>query len=592
MRSDDQRPGAGLVETVTARRREDPAPARGTALSRDDEALSREMELAQVTLASIGEGVIRTDAKRRIDYMNPAGEQLTGWTLVEAAGREITDVYQVTHETSRRPRRDPVAECLAAKQAVVPPGLFTLRGRGGDELVISDSVSPIHGPDGRVLGAVVVFRDLTRMRGLEREMVYLTSHDTLTGLLNRQEFEIYLEAALEAARDLGTAHALLFLDLWEFKLINDGFGLVAGDELLRQIAELLRAEIGERAILGRFGGDNFTILLENSVVEEAHEVARGLRRTFRDFRFTWGGQHLEVGASVGVVPITARTESVLQVLKAADAASYLAQRSGRNKIHLYVSDDAAVVERYGRFDWVRRIRNCLTEDRFCLYHQEIRPLKPESGPPLQEILLRLVDENGDHVLPDNFIPVAEDHDLAPLLDRWVVRQVLKVLSRDGGALAGKSVSVNLSGHSLSDESFVDDLSGYLKASPVAAERIYFEITETAAVAHLSRARNFIDRLKELGCRFILDDFGSGFASFSYLRNLPVDYLKIDGEFVRSMEADKIRRAMVGSINEIGQVMGLRTIAEWVETEATYAMLEELGVDYVQGYWIHRPEPLT
>ncbi|MEE8524978.1 MAG: diguanylate cyclase, partial [Thermoanaerobaculia bacterium] len=348
-RSENHRPSAGL-DTATA--------------SRQDEALSREKELAQVTLAAIGEGVIRTDTERRIDYMNPAAERLTGWTLAEAAGREITDVYQVAQEASRRPRRDPVAVCLAEKRAMVPPGLFTLRCRGGDELVIRDSVSPLLGPGEQILGAVVVFRDLTRIRGLEREMVYLTSHDTLTGLLNRQEFEIYLEAALEGARDQGASHVLLFLDLWEFKLINDSFGLVAGDELLRQIADLLRTKVGERGILGRFGGDNFTILLENATVEEAHDLARDLRRSFRDFRFTWGGQHLEVGASAGVVPITAMTESVSQLLKAADAASYLAQRRGRNKIHLYVSDDAAVVERYGRFDWVQRIRNALTEDRF------------------------------------------------------------------------------------------------------------------------------------------------------------------------------------------------------------------------------------
>ncbi len=575
MQAEGQRPG---IETAT--------------VSRQREALSRELELAQVTLAAICEGVIRTDAERRIDYMNPAAERLTGWTRADATGREITDVYQVTHENSRRARRDPIAVCLAERRTVEPPGLFALRGRGGQELVIRDSVSPLLGPGDRILGAVVVFRDLTRVRGLEREMMYLTSHDTLTGLLNRQEFEIYLEAALESARDLGTAHSLLFLDLWEFKLFNDSFGLVAGDELLRQIADLLRHEVGERGVVGRFGGDNFTILLENTVLEEAHESAKHLRRSLHDFRFTWGGQHLEVGASVGVVAINSLSESASHVLKASDAASYLAQRSGRNKIHLYADDDEAVVERYGRFNWVQRIRNALTEDRFCLYYQEIQPLASDSGPPLHEILLRLVDENGDHVEPGHFIPIAEDHDLAPLIDRWVVRRVLEYLRRADGALAGKSVSVNLSGHSLSDEGFIDDLTGYLQANPDSAERLYFEITETAAVAHLSRTRHFIESLKQLGCHFILDDFGSGFASFSYLRNLPVDYLKIDGEFVRSMEGDRIRRAMVGSIHEIGQVMGLRTIAEWVETEATYEMLRELDVDYVQGFWIHRPHPIS
>lgn len=555
------------------------------------------MELAHVTLSAIAEGVIRTDVEGRVDFMNPAAERLTGWTLDEAMGRDLVEIYQVSHEASqapretpRRQRRDPLAACVTEKRTIVPPGLFTLRGKGGEEYTVRDSVSPLV-VDGEVLGTVVVFRDLTRVRGLEREMVYLASHDTLTGLLNRQELEIYLESALENARD-GSASVLLYVDLWEFKLINDCYGLVAGDELLRQVARLFKSRVGEKDVLARIGGDNFALLLDGADIEGGQDVARDLRRMLSDFRFTWGGQHLEVGLCAGLVPITAASESVSQLLKAADAALYLAKRSGRNKVHTYVPDNAAIAERYGRFHWVRRIRRSLTEDRFCLYYQEIHPLRDRGAPRLHEILVRLVDENGAHVDPGDFIPVAEDHDLAPLLDRWVVREVLRRLASHDNALSGSAVSINLSGHSLNDESFVDDLASYLKASPVPADRLYFEITETAAVAHLARALELITGLKDMGCRFILDDFGSGFSSFSYLRNLPVDFLKIDGEFVRTMESDRIRKAMVASIHQIGQVMGLRTIAEWVETEATYHMLRELEVDYVQGFWIHRPVELV
>ncbi len=552
--------------------------------------LSREKELAQVTLESIGEGVLRTDDAGRVDYLNPAAERITGWTLEEARGREVTEVYQVIHESTRAVRRNPVETCLDERRAIALPGLFVLLGRAGEEYTIRDSVAPILGPEGEISGAVLAFRDLTHVRGLERQMVYLASHDTLTGLLNRQELEIYLEAALENARDREAEHALLYLDLWEFKLVNDCYGHVAGDELLRRVAELLKSEVGERGILGRVGDDDFALLLEDRSPSEARDFARDLRHAFRDVRFNWGGQSFEVGVSIGLVPITPASESVAQILKAADAACHLARQSGRNQIHVYVQDDAAVAERHGRLHWVRRIRRCLAEDRFCLYYQEIRPLAGGGG--LVEILVRMIDDDGSHLSPGTFIPVAENHDLAPSLDRWVLRQTLARMSQGtNGPLHAAPVTINLSGQSLGDGTFLEDLVDLVQGSGVEPRRLSFEITETAAVANLSRALRFIETLKEMGCRFILDDFGSGLSSFGYLKNLPVDIVKIDGQFVRSMETDPIRRAMVSAINQIGQVMGLQTIAEWVETEATYDMLRDLGVDFVQGFLIHKPEPL-
>lgn len=552
-------------------------------------------ELAVVTLEAIGEGVIRTSAAGKVEYLNPAAEKLTGWRADDALGRDVAEVYTVYSEATRRPRRNAVELCLAERRLQVPPGLANLRTRDGEELTIRDSVSPILGDDGELLGAVVVFRDLTRVRSLEREMAYITSHDPLTGLLNRQDFEIYLEAALEQVRQRGSRHALLYLDLVELKLVNDCYGHVAGDELLRQTAQLLRAEVGEEVILGRVGGGDFSLLLENHDGEQAAAFARNLQRSFSSFRFGWGGQHLEIAVGIGLVaigsakgaPNGASAISVQHVLKAADSASYRARQRGRNKIHVFDESDG-LDERHGRLHWVQRVRKALAEDRFVLYHQKIAALHP-NGAGLHEILLRLLGDHGEPLAPGLFIPIAEAYNLAPLIDRWVLRKSFDLLAK--GALGEDKVSINLSGQSLGDETFLDDVLSYLRASRVDTSRIYFEITETNAVAHLGRALRFIGALKEKGCRFILDDFGSGFSSFSYLRNLPVELLKIDGELVRDMASDPVLKTMVRSIHEISHSIGLKTIAEWIEDEATLEALKELGVDYGQGFLLHRPAPI-
>ncbi|NJL26925.1 MAG: EAL domain-containing protein, partial [Thermoanaerobaculia bacterium] len=557
-----------------------------------EDALSEEKERAQVTLASIGDGVIRTDADGRIDYLNPVAEHMTGWNLEQAAGREVAEVYHVVAEATRRARRDPLALCRIEKRTVSLPGISILLARDGREFTIRDSVAPILGRGGELIGTVLVFKDLTEFRGLERQMLYAVSHDPLTGLLNRSEFEIHLEAALESAREKDLRHALLFLDLSQFKLVNDACGHVAGDELLRQVSTMLKSRIRQGDLLSRLGGDEFGILLLNATSPSARHAAGNLMRAFRELRFNWGGQVFEVGVSIGIVGITAASESVIEVLKAADAACSIARESGLGSIHEYVCDDEALVERHGQVQWVHRIRRALAHDRFSLYHQKIQPLGQSGRPMLHEILVRMVGEGGEHIPPGAFIPVAERYHLAPALDRWVVRQSLRLLSSDqGSALGDDPVSINLSGQSLGEDDFLHFLIEQIELSGLKTDRIFFEITETAAVANLARAIRFIETLRERGCRFILDDFGSGLSSFAYLKNLPVDVLKIDGEFVRTIEKDPIHRAMVGSIHQIGHLMGLPTIAEWVENEATYDILSDLGVDFVQGYFIHRPEPL-
>ena len=549
----------------------------------------RDRELTQVALGAIDEGVIRTDRAGCIDYMNPVAERLTGWLLQEAKGKPLDQVYPVMHESTRKARPAPLELSLREGRTVAQPGVWILRSRDGEEFTVRDSIAPLVDAQEKVIGAVVVIRDLTRLRGLEQQMSYLASHDTLTGLLNRQELEIHLEVALEGARERHLGHSLIYLDVVELKLVNDAYGIVAGDELLRQVADLLQAAIGDLGILGRVAGNDFALLLEECQESEARAMAREILRRLRDFRFTWGGHHLEIGLSIGLVTFDWNCDSVHQLLKQADAACHLARQNGRNQIYTY-GTDAALSERYGRLHWVQKIHRALMEDRFCLYHQEIRPLRPETGPSLHEMLVRMLDDDGSHVLPSSFIPIAESHDLAPVLDRWVIRNTLRLLAIDTYApLRGAPVTINLSGQSLGDEAFRQDVMTYIETSGVDPSRLYFEITETAAVANLVRALRFIEVLKGLGCRFILDDFGSGFSSFAYLKNLPVEILKIDGQFVRSVGNDPVHRAMVGAVSHIGRVMGLATIAEWVEDDSTLDLLEDLGVDYVQGFHIHRPE---
>lgn len=562
-----------------------------TSHRRAEEYLRRDRELTQIALQSIDEGVIRTDRQAKVDYMNPVAEQLTGWTLDEAKGFSIDRIYPVISESTRQVRPDLVCTSMREGRTIAQPGLWLLRNREGEEFTIRDSVAPLLDNDETVVGAVVVIRDLTRMRGLEQQMVYLTSHDTLTGLLNRQEFEIHLEMAIEAASEGRLTHCLIYLDVVELKLVNDAYGIVAGDELLRQVADLLEEAIGDLGILGRVAGNDFALLLEECQESEARAMAREILRRLGDFRFAWGGHHLEIGLSIGLVTFNEGCEGVHQLLKQADAACHLARQNGRNQIYTY-GTDAAVSERYGRLVWVQKIHQALMKDRFCLYHQEIRPLRPETGPSMHEMLVRMLDDDGSHVPPSSFIPIAESHDLAPVLDRWVVRHTLKILA-DGSyqPLRDAPITINLSGQSLGDEAFREDVMAYIEAAGVDTSRLYFEITETAAVANLARALRFIEALKGRGCRFILDDFGSGFSSFAYLKNLPVEILKIDGQFVRSVGNDPVHRAMVGAVSHIGQVMGLATIAEWVEDDSTLDVLDDLGVDYVQGFHIHRPEPI-
>ena len=425
-------------------------------------------------------------------------------------------------------------------------------------------------------------------------LIYQASHDALTGLINRSEFEQRLERSLLSAQLQGREHVLCYMDLDQFKVINDTCGHSAGDELLRQLALLLKGNLRERDTLARLGGDEFALLLENCNIQDALQVADTFRVEVQRYRFKWEDRIFSVGMSVGVVAIDRDSGTTASLLSAADAACYVAKGRGRNQIHLYESRDHDLARHRGEMQWVTRIQRALEERRLTLSWQEIRRADgaTESGRHV-ELLLRMLDDDGSEILPMAFIPAAERYSIMPALDTWVIEETLRackqylVAKRESQCL----FAINLSGASLKDPEFRAMLLARLRDNPVLGPHLCFEITETAAIGNLSIVNEFIDAMRGFGCSFALDDFGSGLSSFTYLKNLKVDYLKIDGAFVRDITSNPIDRSMVEAIHHIGHQMGLKTVAEYVETEQTRALLREIGVDYVQGNGIHPPEPL-
>ncbi|MDH3978901.1 MAG: EAL domain-containing protein [Gammaproteobacteria bacterium] len=440
----------------------------------------------------------------------------------------------------------------------------------------------------------VLFKQIIQERKLQKQLSYQASHDALTGLINRFEFENHLERALESVVTEQATHAMLYIDLDQFKIVNDTCGHVAGDELLRQLSTVLQQKIRNSDILVRLGGDEFGVLLEHCTPEHTISVANSLLSTVQEFRFVWEDKSFVIGASIGVVLVDKDSGGIANIMSAADAACYSAKDAGRNRIHVFGKNDAMIVDRYGEMQWVARINEALENNRFQLFCQQIISVGSTGACPLGliEILVRMKDEKGKLIPPGAFIPAAERYNLMTSLDRWVVKTTFEWLDRNSHITdqLGKC-SINLSGQSISDARFLDYLLDLLTESAVPAGKICFEITETAAITNLSEATEFISRLKEIGCSFALDDFGSGLSSFAYLKNLPVDYLKIDGSFVKDIVDDPIDEAMVRSINEIGHVMGKETIAEFVENDQILEKLHDIGVDYAQGFGIDTPKPL-
>ncbi len=557
-----------------------------------EHALLEEKERAQVTLHSIGDAVITTDANGIVDYINPVAETMTGWSLTEACSRPLDTIFRIIDEKSGDDIQNLAACCLREGHTIALTENATLISRAQQKHAIRASAAPIRDDNGVAFGVVLAFSDISETRQLAELLAHQATHDALTDLVTRREFERRVAHAVVGARRFGTKHALCYLDLDQFKVVNDTAGHVAGDTLLRQIADLLAQKIRSRDTLARLGGDEFGLLLNNCRLDNAYEIAKTLVGAVRDYRFLWKERTFQIGVSIGVAPISADSEDTGQLLSQADVACYTAKDQGRNRVHVYRHEDSEPARRHTEILRAAELRDALDKNRLCVYSQPIIDLaSAHRNATHHELLLRLRDAEGKIVLPGSFIPPAERYGLIGSIDRWVIRTVFKSMSNGSGVLSKTLITINLSGHSLSNAEFLEYVTNQFKNTRVAAPSICFEVTETAVIHNFNQAMRFITEMKERGCRFALDDFGSGVSSFSYLKRLPVDYLKIDGSFVKNILTDSADLAIVAAITQVGRTMGTKTIAECAETDAIVNQLEELGVDYAQGYALGDPQPL-
>ena len=557
-----------------------------------ERALIGEMDRIQITLNSIGDAVITTDAAGIIDYMNPVAESLTGWKMEQAIGNRLQTVFNVIDERSKKTILNPVAKCLRENRPITLGKDCVLVGKGNKKYAIQNSMAPLRNRHNEVLGVVLVFSNITEARNMAQQIEHQATHDALTGLVNRREFEKRLSNALRSAKDSKAQHCLCYLDLDQFKIVNDTAGHMAGDELLRKLTIVLSSKIRARDTLARHGGDEFGLLLDNCPLDQAYKIANSLVAAVRNFQFQWQGRNYNIGVSIGLVPICPEARNTGELMSQADVACYTAKDLGRNRVHVYEQNDGRkLTNHHSDLLRVAGLTDALKEDRFRLYCQEIMPLNEDDNVPHYEILLRSVDKNGKIELPKAFVPAAERYGMMSQIDRWVIENAFQRYMRLFGPDDEATIAINLSGNSIADPSLMAFVHTALYESGIPPKRVCFEITETAAISNLEQARLFVIDLKALGCKFALDDFGSGLSSFTYLKNLPVDYLKIDGSFVRDMTNDSVSQAMVAAINEVGHIMGIKTIAECAENEKIVAQLTKLGVDYAQGFAVGNPMPM-
>ncbi|HEV7855333.1 MAG TPA: EAL domain-containing protein, partial [Herminiimonas sp.] len=558
--------------------------------------LFREKERAQVTLESIADAVITTDKLGNIEYMNPVAEELTGWSKAEAEGLPSTQVFRIINGFTREPAPNPVEVVLTQQSGVDLIKDTVLLGRNGNEYAVEDSAAPIRDRDGAIVGVVLVFHDVSDSRQLAIQLSHQAAHDPLTGLFNRREFERRLGLALETLALQPKQHALLYLDLDQFKIVNDTCGHGAGDELLRQITALLQPLVRDSDTLARLGGDEFGALLENCSPESAARIAEKLRQTICDFHFVCQEKIFPIGVSIGLVNFNNNTLSLPDLLSAADAACYVAKDGGRNRVHTYRAEDHhQTAARHGEVKWNERIHKALEHNRFCLMSQHIASIAPEKdGHLIDELHLYMTDESGRLIPTSAFTPAAERYHLMPAIDRWMIRTAFArhaaTCSRQAGGFNAQMLAIRLSGSSLEDEQFSEFIREQFLHFGLPYSTICFSIAETTAITNLTRSLRFIEMFKPLGCRFALDDFGSGISSFAYLKHLRVDFLKIDGSYVKGMLKDPVDFAKVEAIYRIASVMGIEVIAQNADDFKILDALMEIGIRYAQGNAIRHEIP--
>jgi diguanylate cyclase (GGDEF)-like protein/PAS domain S-box-containing protein len=556
--------------------------------------LGRSKLQARITLESIGEGIITTDRAGAVDYMNEAAEELLGLSRGTAIGQKPADLIALLDESDRESLGDPVEQCLAERKRVSLGRRALLLAKQTDkEFSVELTASPIRAPSGEVAGCVVIFHDVTEVRGIAKEMSYQATHDALTGLVNRVEFERRLGSALEASRNEGTSFVVSYLDLDRFKLVNDTSGHIAGDNLLREIAALLKNQVRDSDTVARMGGDEFAMLLAGCPLEKARQIADEVCQAVGNHHFSWQNHAFEVGVSIGLVEVGAESASAEAVLSAADSACYVAKQEGRGGHHVYSVRDEALAREKGEIQWLQRLQRALREDQFELHVQPIVATEGAvSRGPAAEVLLRMHDENGNSFSPAQFIAAAERYQLMPQVDRWVVRHAITTIASGMPRLPQhRSCSINISGQTLTDDTFLEYVVELLDHTGVSPEKICFEVTEPAVMANLEHARRFINVLHGIGCQFALDNFGSGIGSFAKLKSLSLDYLKIDGVYTRRLDTDSVNQEMISAMIRLSRQLDFKVIAEQVEDSASFDTLRRLGVDFIQGFAIERPRPL-
>ena len=553
------------------------------------------VEAARMMFELSGDAAIVTDTSGNVVYTNAGAERFTGMRNQDAAGRFIGDIVRLSNPKTGESMDIPLHKVLVEVRAMFLPDYTTLSLPNDQKLPVDGSIGPVFASDGRVLGTVLLLHDVSRYRLLTDALSLQANQDPLTGLVNRREFETRVSRVIKLARTSKTNHAFAYLDLDKFKIVNDICGHAAGDELLRRIAAILRSKVRDRDTLARLGGDEFGLLLENCTLEAAHQVCENLLEAVKEIRFAWQDKTFTVGVSIGLSVISDTTGDMGTVIAATDAACYRAKENGRNRIEVNNPSTGRESRSTNDSPGVARIVSALDENRFTLFVQPIVPAATDAdGIEFYEVLVRMVGHNGELIAPADFLPAAERYQLMPTLDRWIVKHTLETYSKCYPRQPGGKQPIwciNVSGMSLASEGFAAFISEQAKHYQVPPEAICFEITEAAAMAKNDKAAEFIWCLKADGFRFCIDDFGKSLGSLGSLKNLPIDFLKIDGSFIKDMLSDDVSQGMVEAIHRIGQMIGVTTIAECVESQTAFDRLKEIGVDYAQGYACGRPQPI-
>ena len=554
--------------------------------------LVEQHELLRVTLQSIGDAIVTTDASGEVSWMNPVAEKMTGWSVSSAVGRSLNDIVTIVDSDSREPLQNPIDTCLTNGTAVRLDGNAVLRSRDGVEYGVKETAAPIRNQKDEILGAVLVFHDVTETRRLSDEMSFRATHDQLTGLFNRPEFEAQLESRRQN-QPARQGSALMVIDLDQFKLVNDACGHAVGDQLLFQVAQLLRQCVRGSDTLARLGADEFAVLLDDCNTSGARRIAQRICESVDEYRFIHNGQRFRIGASIGLVPFDHRWNSIAAAMQAADVSCHAAKESGRNRVHEWHDGDEQIQARHDDMQWASRLETAIDEDRFVLYAQCIGVASGQSDGLYAEALIRLRDSDDQLVLPNAFFPAAERLHLCTRIDRWVLKHAIDQLRCVPDISVVRLLCINLSGQSVGDREFHRQAIELLKqAGTDICKRICLEITETVAVTNIADASAFVSQVRELGVRVALDDFGAGASSFGYLRMLDADILKIDGQFITGMIDDKLNAAAVRCFVDVAKTLGLSTVAEFVNSPEILDRVRELGIDYAQGYLLHKPAPMA